>query len=89
MFNSCFIVYLVSINLISGITFVFDKRASVKDYRRVPEQLLHILEVLGGVFAIWLLMYVIHHKNQKFSYYGWTWLVLVWWMISYIVLIRN
>jgi uncharacterized membrane protein YsdA (DUF1294 family) len=86
MSNSIYIVYLVSINLISGITFAFDKRASIKNYRRVPEQILHLLEVLGGVFSVLVLMYSLHHKNQKFSYYGWTWMAFLWWMIFFIIL---
>lgn len=85
MSNSIFIVYLVLINLISGITFAFDKRAAINDYRRVSEKLLHILEILGGVIAIWLLMYILGHKNRKFSYYGWTWLILIWWVIAYFI----
>lgn len=86
MSNSMFIVYLVMINLISGITFAFDKRASIKNSRRIPEQVLHILEVLGGVFSILVLIYSLHHKSRKFSYYGWTWMALLWWVIFFIIL---
>lgn len=81
MSTSIFIFYLAAINLISGVIFVLDKRAAVRRHRRVPETVLHILEMLGGVFAIWFLMSVLRHKNRKFSYYGWTWLILIWWII--------
>jgi len=40
---------------------------------------LHLLEALGGVIANLLLMYTLHHKNRKFSYWIWTWLVLIGW----------
>lgn len=81
MSTSIFIFYLAAINLISGVIFVLDKKAAVRRHRRVSEIVLHILEALGGVFAICFLMCVLRHKNRKFSYSGWTWLILIWWII--------
>jgi uncharacterized membrane protein YsdA (DUF1294 family) len=75
-----FIIYLTAINFVSGCTFALDKRAAIKGYRRIPERTLHLLELLGGVFAIWLLMYLLHHKNRKFSYYAVTYLLLIGWV---------
>jgi len=42
---------------------------------------LHVLELLGGVFANMVLMYSIHHKNRKFKYYGVTWVVMMGWIV--------
>jgi uncharacterized membrane protein YsdA (DUF1294 family) len=75
-------IYFGLINLISGLTFAFDKRAAIKSHSRVPERTLHILEILGGVFANILLMYSLHHKNRKFSYWGWTWGIMMGWVAA-------
>ena len=74
------LAYLAFISLISGFVFSIDKNAAIKGRRRIPERTLHILEMLGGVFANLLLMYTLHHKNRKFSYWIWTWLVLIGWV---------
>ena len=88
--NNCQIwLYLLFINLISGIIFVYDKHAARKNSRRIPELTLHLLEILGGVFANFLLMYFLRHKNQKFSYWVWTWIVMIGWMIVVFLAILN
>jgi uncharacterized membrane protein YsdA (DUF1294 family) len=68
-------------NLLSGILFAYDKHAAIKNHLRIPERSLHILEIAGGVFSVILLMYIIHHKNRKFRYYGVTWVVMMTWAI--------
>ena len=70
-----------TINLLSAIIFTYDKHAAIKGRSRIPERTLHLLEALGGVFANILLMYSLPHKNRKFSYWVWTWLVLIGWAI--------
>lgn len=73
------ICYFAIISLAAAIVFAHDKHAARKGKWRVPELTLHILELLGGVFAIVPMMYLIRHKNQKFSYYAWTYLILMAW----------
>jgi uncharacterized membrane protein YsdA (DUF1294 family) len=80
--ETLFLIYLIIINLLSGIVFATDKQAAIKNRRRIPERTLHILELAGGVFAVFLLMYGIHHKNWKFSYWVWTWIVMMGWIIG-------
>jgi len=75
-----FFIYLIIINVASGILFGYDKHTAIKNHRRVPELTLHILEMLGGVFANLVLMYSIHHKNRKFRYYGVTWVMMMGWV---------
>ena len=77
-----FFIYLIVINIASGFVFSYDKHAARLNHRRVPERTLHILEMLGGVFANVILMYSIHHKNRKFWYYGVTWVVMIGWIVS-------
>ncbi|MDR3652932.1 MAG: DUF1294 domain-containing protein [Paludibacter sp.] len=81
MHNFKYWYYIGIINLLSGFIFVFDKQASIKGHRRIPEQTLHLLEILGGVFANLLLMYTLRHKNRKFSYWVWTWLIGIGWFL--------
>ena len=81
MNETFFLIYLIAINVVSGIFFLYDKNAAIKNHRRVPERTLHLLEILGGVIANTILMYSIHHKNRKFRYYGVTWVVMIGWMI--------
>jgi len=79
--DSIFIIYMIIINILSGILFSYDKRAAIKNNRRIPESTLHMLEIVGGVFANMVLMYSIHHKNRKFRYYGVTWVVMMGWIV--------
>jgi uncharacterized membrane protein YsdA (DUF1294 family) len=81
MFVNLLCIYLIVLNLVSGIIFAFDKRAAIKNRRRIPERNLHLLELLGGVFANILLMYVLRHKNRKFSYSSLTWVVSLTWIL--------
>jgi uncharacterized membrane protein YsdA (DUF1294 family) len=78
--ETLFLIYLIIINLLSGIIFAYEKSAAIKNRRRIPERTLHFLEITGGVFAIFLLIYSIHHKNRKFGYYVWTWGILIGWI---------
>ena len=73
--------YFGVINILSGIVFAYDKYAAKRNRRRIPEITLHFLEMLGGVFINIILMYIIHHKNRKFSYWVWTWLILISWLV--------
>jgi len=85
-----FAAYLLTINLVSGIIFAYDKQAAKKNKPRIPEITLHILELMGGVFANLLLMYFVRHKNRKFSYWVWTWLLgSLWLTLISLLLIKN
>jgi len=79
--NYFIVIYLLIISIISGIIFYSDKRNALKNLRRVPEKTLHLLELAGGVFANLILMYTIRHKNQKKSYFLYTYLILLLWLV--------
>lgn len=72
--------YFVIISIISAILFAYDKHAAKKHKWRIPEKVLHTTELLGGVFVIIPLMYLIHHKSRKSSYYLITYFVLILWL---------
>lgn len=69
------IIYLLIINFVTGILFAYDKQAAKKNRRRIPEITLHFLELAGGVFVNFVLMYTLRHKNRKFCYWAWTLLI--------------
>ena len=56
---------MILINLAAAGIFARDKRLARQGRERIPERTLHLLEALGGCFAILPLMYLIHHKNRK------------------------
>lgn len=78
-----FAIYLLIINFVSGILFSYDKHAARRNHQRISEITLHLLELLGGVFANLMLMYTLRHKNRKFSYYWVTWLAIIGWLVIF------
>lgn len=90
--NSFFVLlfsYFILISLISLIVFSLDKSKAKRNKRRIPEKVLHILELLGGVFVIIPWMYVIRHKNRKFKYFIWSYLILVLWLVLFFLLLTT
>jgi uncharacterized membrane protein YsdA (DUF1294 family) len=81
MNNSLIELYVVAINVVSAVLFAYDKKAARNNRRRIPERTLHLFEMIGGVFANLFLMYALHHKNRKFSYWVWTWLIMIGWVV--------
>ncbi|MCX6230575.1 MAG: DUF1294 domain-containing protein [Bacteroidetes bacterium] len=75
------VYYFLIINLLSAIVFYTDKRKAIKNRRRIPEATLHLLEFFGGVFSNLLLMYLIHHKNRKASYFLITYFIAIAWIV--------
>lgn len=81
-----FLIYLLIINLISAGLFIFDKISAKKNGKRVAEISLHLMELLGGVFAIIVLMYAVRHKNRKFKYFIFTYLILILWIAAFLMI---
>lgn len=72
--------YLIFINVVAAFVFSQDKGLAKRKQRRVSEKRLHSFELAGGVFSVLVLMYTLRHKNRKFAYYGWTYLILALWL---------
>ncbi|MDD2799019.1 MAG: DUF1294 domain-containing protein [Bacteroidales bacterium] len=77
--NTLLLSYLLIINLVSGLFFIYDKKAAIKHKQRISEMTLHLLELCGGVFSIFILIYFMGHKNRKFTYFAITYLILSGW----------
>lgn len=74
------IKYLIIINLISSFFFSIDKYKAKNNKYRISEFFLHFLELIGGIFSILPLMYIIRHKNRKSKYFLINYLILIIWI---------
>ena len=57
--------YLLVASLIAGIVTIYDKGAAKANKRRIPENTLLLIALLGGSIAMYLVMRMIHHKTNK------------------------
>ena len=64
-----FIIYLIIINIVSFITFGFDKKKSKQDKWRTKESVLFILSILGGASGSLIGMIVFHYNPQIILFY--------------------
>ena len=71
------LAYLISINLITFLTYAYDKRAARKHSRRTPERTLHILALLGGSPAALLAQQLLRHKTIKRSFQLTYWAIVI------------
>ena len=56
--------YLLVASLIAGIATIYDKGAAKANKRRVPENSLLLIALLGGSIAMYLVMRMIDHKTN-------------------------
>ena len=59
-----FIVYILVINIIAFLLTYYDKKASKIGLRRVKENTLMLVALLGGSAAMYITMKMIHHKTR-------------------------
>ncbi|MHC4990067.1 MAG: DUF1294 domain-containing protein [Planctomycetota bacterium] len=69
-------VYVV-MSVVTLVVFGWDKRAAIKDRRRVPEARLHLLELLGGFPGSLAAQQLFRHKRRKRSFVAMTWLISI------------
>lgn len=59
-----FYLYLVFINVLAVVVCITDKARAKKGKRRIPEKTLFTISVLGGAFAMYIVMLRIRHKTH-------------------------
>jgi len=69
--------YLISINITTVIIFGLDKFKAVRSEFRVPEAVLHTLELLGGTLGAFIAMLFFNHKISKLGFFKITWIIAV------------
>ena len=62
------IYWFVIISLVSVILTVYDKSASWKRGRRIPERVLLLCAFFGGALAMYVTMQLIRHKTQHSNF---------------------
>ena len=60
--------YLISINLIGLILMFIDKRMAIYHKRRIPENTLLFISLIGGALGILIGMNLFHHKTKKLKF---------------------
>ena len=60
--------YLISINLIGLILMFIDKRMAIYHKRRIPENTLLFVSLIGGCFGGLMGMYLFKHKTRKLKF---------------------
>jgi len=70
-------IYLLVINTLTFLTYGYDKTAAVKNHRRIPENKLHLMELIGGSPAAMIAQLVFRHKTKKGSFQIVFWAIVV------------
>lgn len=60
--------YYLLINLITYFTMAFDKKAAIKQKRRVPEKNFYLMAILGGGFGGLLAQIFKRHKTRHLDF---------------------
>lgn len=78
--------YLIGINIAAFALYGYDKNAAQNSRLRVPERVLHGVELFGGTPGAFIAQRVFHHKTRKVSYRIVFWLIfaiqaaaVIWW----------
>ncbi|MBF57772.1 DUF1294 domain-containing protein [Halomonas sp. FeN2] len=84
-----FVAFYAVVSVIAYITYAIDKKAAIKNRRRVSEKSLHLLGVVGGWPGALLAQQQLRHKTQKTTFQVTFWLTVVvnlacagWLMVS-------
>lgn len=59
------IIYLIIMNIITFVTYGYDKYCAVINKWRVAELTLLIMAAIGGALGALIAMYGFHHKTQR------------------------
>ncbi|SEP91927.1 DUF1294 domain-containing protein [Flavobacterium urocaniciphilum] len=70
-----FLLYLLSINVVSFILFGFDKFLAIKNKSRIPEKELFTVSTIGGAIGGMFAILVFKHKISKASFM-WKFMIL-------------
>lgn len=72
-----YLVLIVAMSLITFVVYGIDKQRAGTARRRIPEQTLHLLALLGGWPGAWLAQRQFRHKTKKTSFQ-----IVFWFMVG-------
>ena len=67
-FTQIAVIYLIVINILGFLVMGLDKHKAKMADRRIPENTLFMLTILGGGVGTIAGMYVFHHKTKKMKF---------------------
>ena len=82
-----FIVWILGGAVATFLLYWYDKRQARRGGGRVPEKVLMLLALLGGVAGAWAGMFLLRHKTQHTTFYivngiaTVLYLALGWWLL--------
>lgn len=71
------VAFYAVVSILAYVTYAIDKKAAIKNRRRVSETSLHLLGVLGGWPGALVAQQRLRHKNRKTAFQGVFWLTVV------------
>ena len=71
------VCYLLVVNLLTFLTYRYDKRAAIDRRWRIPESTLHMLMFCGGTIGAFIAQRRLRHKNRKQSFQVVFWILCV------------
>jgi len=60
--------YYAVISVIAYVIYAIDKKAAIRQRRRVSEKTLHLLSLVGGWPGAWIAQQRLRHKTQKTAF---------------------
>jgi uncharacterized membrane protein YsdA (DUF1294 family) len=76
LFTTRIIAYLLAVNLSTFLLYGYDKFIASHSGIRVPENILHLLSLLGGSPAALVSQHIFHHKTAKKSFQWIFWAIV-------------
>ncbi|HMY81101.1 MAG TPA: DUF1294 domain-containing protein [Candidatus Absconditabacterales bacterium] len=73
--------YMGIINCITFVVRGIDKYRAIRGIFRIPEKILLLLVIIGGLFGSYIGMKVWRHKTIKGSFLTWYRLIMVAWVV--------
>jgi uncharacterized membrane protein YsdA (DUF1294 family) len=67
----------VTLNVFTFFLYWFDKRQSIKNGIRIPNMIMYILAITGGIIGTLMGMYCFRHKTKKIIYILNMWVILI------------
>ncbi len=84
-----YLIYFLSINLISVLVCIWDKQKAKKGGWRVPEKTLFVLCLLGGSVGMYLCMKTIRHKTKHKRFMIGIPLIIIFQAIIGLIFLKN